>query len=108
MSVDHLFTWRPCEDSETTILRCNECQSVALVVYELRSREVSGAAMLHRRDDGSSVANDGFRNHHLLNRNAPLWTSYLHTKSEQLILVVNYGCPINRRETRDGVDRLLP
>src|SRR5712671_1788492 len=108
MSVDHLFTGRPCEDRETTILRCNQCQSVALVVYELRSREVSGAAMLHRWDDGSSVANDGFRNHHLLNRKAALRTSYLHTKSEQLILVVNYGCPVNCRETCNGVNCLLP
>src|SRR5260370_12710634 len=108
MSMDHLFTWRPREDRETTILRCNQGESVALVVHELRSRKVPGAAMLYWMHNGSPVANNGFRNDHLLNRRAPFWTSYRHTKSEQLILIINYGCAVNCCETCNSVHCLFP
>ena len=61
MRVDHPFTGRPREDSEASILRRDQGQGIALIVYELGSREMPGSAEVFWMDDSSDDPLYGFR-----------------------------------------------
>src|SRR5207253_3492807 len=50
MRVDHLFTWRPRENREASILRGHQRLSISLIVYELCRRQVARAPVLYRRN----------------------------------------------------------
>ncbi len=106
MRVNHFFTRRPREDRETTVLRCYQGKGIALIVYELRRREVAGPAVMGRMDDRGFVADDRFRDDHLLHRCGPLRASDLRPERQQLILVVDYSCAVNRGEAGNRVDCL--
>ncbi len=67
MCVDHLFTRRPGEDCEATVLRRYQGQRVALILDELRRRQVSGPAGLYGVDHDRFVAHYGFCRYNLLN-----------------------------------------
>jgi hypothetical protein len=67
MRVDHLFAGRPCEDSETAVLRCYQSERIALIVYELCGGQVARAAFLCGMDHDRTVSDNWFGGNHLLN-----------------------------------------
>jgi len=65
---------------------------------------VSRAAVLHGRNDLRLITDDGFGEHHLLNRFAPCRALYLRAKSEHFVLIGNHSCAVNRGQTGDAFD----
>ena len=68
MRVDHVLAGRPGEDGEAAILRGDERDRVALVVDELRGRQVARAAELRRMDDAAAPPSIGSVTVRLLDR----------------------------------------
>src|SRR4029077_16708140 len=107
MGVYHLFAWRPGEHSEATVLRGHQRQRIALIVNELRCRQVSGAAILRRLNYDGGIARDWLGLNYLLDRDTAAGSTYLASKCQHFILVVDYRCAGHRRQTRNCVDSPL-
>src|SRR6267142_1443452 len=103
MRMDHLLAWGPCEDRKPTILRRYERESVALIVYKLRRREVSRAAILYSIDHDSSIADDRFSYYDSFNRCTSRCAPYLCSECQQLILVAEHRSAVNRSEACNSV-----
>src|ERR1700692_3184630 len=102
--MNHLFTRRPCENCEATILRCHQRERITLVVYKLGRGHMPSSAVQNRSNDVGRVADDGLSDYHLLDGDAARRASYLYAKYQQLVIVGNHSCPVNRGETRNSVD----
>ena len=66
MGVDHRLAPRPREEGKVAVLRGDERDAVALILDELRGRQVSCSPELGRIDDGSDAAFDRFSHSDLL------------------------------------------
>ena len=104
MRMDHLFTRRPGEDCEATVLRCYQGQRIPLILDELRRRQVSGAAGLYGVDRYRFVAHYGFCRYYLLNRCGSLRPSDCCSEGVNFILVIHHRCTVHGRESGHGVD----
>src|SRR5258706_15034897 len=86
MGVDHCLTFGPFKDREASILRRDECNGVALILDELRRRQVPRAAELIRMDDGGFRTHDRFRHRYLLDPWPATAASDLGAKTKHLML----------------------
>ena len=66
MPVNHCLAFGPFKDREAPILRRYQCDGVALILNELRGREVPGAAEFIRMYDGRFHTLDRLRHSDLL------------------------------------------
>lgn len=105
MSKHHRVKVRPCEHRESTILRRNECQGIALVVDELRSRQVPRSADLHRGNERRNIPYDRLDDEHLPHGRVTLPSTDLGTEGEHVEPVVDHRGAIHRCQSRDGVDQ---
>src|SRR5206468_12880264 len=101
MRVDHLLEWGPGKDREASILGCDERERVALILDELRGREMSGATELGRVHDRRRAAFDRFGDHDLLDPCPPVTSSYLPAEGQHLVLVGDDRCAVDGCQTRD-------
>ena len=84
--VDHRFARRPREDGEAAVLRRDERDRVALIVDELRGRQVPGASELRRMDERGHAAFDRLGHRHLLDLRRPLPPGDFRAEREQFVV----------------------
>jgi hypothetical protein len=94
----------PLENGEASVLRCDQGNSIPLILDELGRREVSSTAELFRMDQGSRSTIDWFCHRHLLDLRPTSTTRNLGAKTEQFMLIGEYYSAVNRSQSRDCVD----
>src|SRR5712692_7263121 len=105
MRVDVRLAVRPFKDREAPILRCHECNGVALILDELSRREVPGAAELIRMDEGGCHTFNRLRHGDLLDLWPALAPSDFSAKTEQLMLIGEHYGAVDRGQAGDRVNR---
>ena len=97
--VHELFTRRPLEDREAAVLRRDQRHRVALIVHELRRRQVPRPAQLRRRRARRRAAFDRLGHVDLLDRRAAAPPRDLRAERQQVVAVVDDAW---RRPRRSG------
>src|SRR5437879_13747384 len=87
MRVNHRLAFGPFKDREAPILRCHECRGFALILDELRRREVASAAKMIRMHEGRCRTLDGLCHGDLLDLWPALAASDFSAKTEELMLI---------------------
>src|SRR5205085_4876553 len=91
---------------EAPVLRGDERDGVALILDELRRRQMTCAAELDRLDDRSRVAYDRLSHDHLLDLCTTFTAHDLRTKREQFVLLRDERRAVNGRQPADDVNCL--
>jgi len=97
MCMNHAVECSPREDSETPILRRDERQGVALILYELHRRQMPSTTQLRRMDHHGHRAFYRFSDRYLVDPGVAVATRDLGAEGNQLVLIRDHRCTIGCR-----------
>src|SRR5512139_929803 len=99
-----VFTRRPRKDREVPILGCDERDGVALILHELRGRQVTRAADLPRVNALRNTAFDRLGRDEVLDRLAAALAANLGAEGEQFIAVGDDRGAVDSRQAGERID----
>ena len=107
MRVHELLARRPLEDREAAVLRRDQRHRVALIVHELRGRQMPRAAQLRRCGARRRAAFHRLGDVHLFDRRAAAPPRDLRAERQQVVAIVDDRRAVHRGQAGDRVDRAL-